>query len=139
MSKLIQHSPGERPKMRVLLIEESPTALEILRRQLQAADWIEIVAEATTSQNALELFFQHKPHVVVVSTCLSFQSGLEVLRCIKRAFPECPVVLTIRQSDSFVMEAARLLGATAVCCLAEHPAQLLRILESLDIDPGMVN
>jgi len=139
MTKSIQNGECERPKLQVLLIEESPTALEIRRQELQKAGWIEIVGEATSSQTALALFFELKPQAVVVSTCLSVQSGLEVLRCIKRAFPQCPVVLTVRQSDSFVAEAGRLLGATAVCCLSDHPAQLIRILEGLDIKPGMAN
>jgi len=139
MTEPTHNVPGERPNLQVLLIEESPTALAIRRQELQHAGWIEIVGEATSSQNALALFFQLKPQAVIVSTCLSVQSGLEVLRCIKRVFPQCPVVLTIRQSDSFVTEAARLLGATAVCCLSDHPAQLVRILEGLDIKPGTAN
>ena len=135
MTTSIQTGEDERPKLRVLLIEESPTALEIRRRELEKANWIEIVGEATSSQKALTLFFELKPQAVIVSTCLSVQSGLEVLRCIKRAFPQCPVVLTVRHSDSFVAEAARLLGATAVCCLSDHPATLVCTLQGLDIKP----
>jgi DNA-binding NarL/FixJ family response regulator len=118
-------------KFRVLLAEESPTVRQSLRQELEGANWIEIVAETNKSQEAITLFFQLRPDALVVSTCIEGQGGFEVIRCIRRAFANCAAILTSRQPDSFVTETGRLLGAAAVCCVAERPTQLVKQLRRL--------
>jgi DNA-binding NarL/FixJ family response regulator len=132
MIRAIQNNRAENPKLRLLLVDRSPTVLQALQEEIQQADWVEIIAQALTSQSAIALFFELKPDAVIVSTCLSDLGGLEVLRCIRRAFAHCPVILTIRHFDPFVTEAAQLLGATAVCCISERPTRLVHILKRLE-------
>jgi len=119
---------ASKTKVRVLLADDSPIIRQSLRGELQQASWLEIVAEADNSQDAITLFFQLRPDVVVLSTCLRGKGGFEVLRCIKRAFADCVAILTSRQPDCFIKEAGRLLGAAAVCCISERPTQLLKVL-----------
>jgi DNA-binding NarL/FixJ family response regulator len=128
MTKVPESATSKTPKVRVLLADDSPIILQSLRGELQQASWLEIVAEADNSQEAITLFFQLRPDVVVLSTCLRGQGGFEALRCIKRAFADCVAILTSRQPDCFIKEAGRLLGAAAVCCVSDRPTQLLKLL-----------
>src|SRR5215467_2759524 len=89
--------PFKTPRVRVLLADDSPIVRHNLRGELQQASWVEIVAEADSSQDAITLFFQLRPDAVVLSTCLRGQGGFEVLRCIKRSFADCIAILTSRQ------------------------------------------
>jgi DNA-binding NarL/FixJ family response regulator len=128
MTKVLESATPKTPKLRVLLADDSPIVRSSLRGELQQANWVEIVAEAGNSQDAITLFFQLRPDAVVLSTCLSSQGGFEVLRCIKRAFADCVTILTSRQPDCYIKEAGRLLGAAAVCCISDRPTQLLKLL-----------
>jgi chemotaxis response regulator CheB len=119
----------ENSKVRVLVVDESPTARQRLREEIQQAGWLEIVAEAGNSGEAMTLFSRLKPDVVVLSISIGYQKGFEVLRCIRRASINCTTILTSRQSDPFVTETGLLLGAAAVCCVAECPTQLLSLLQ----------
>jgi DNA-binding NarL/FixJ family response regulator len=131
MTKRIENTTPEPRKFRVLLADESIPARQSLREELQQTDWIEVVAEADTSQDTIALCFKLRPDVAVISACLPGEGGFEVIRCITRVFPYCLTVLTARQSDSFVRETARLLGASAVCCIAHLPTELLNLLRRL--------
>jgi DNA-binding NarL/FixJ family response regulator len=116
-------------RFRVLLADESPAVLVQLREELEPLQSFEIIGEAATSREALRLFFQYRPHVLVVSICLPDQNGFEVLKCIKRAFPDCAVILTTRWANSFVEQTARLLGATGTCATTEGLTQIREILQ----------
>jgi DNA-binding NarL/FixJ family response regulator len=118
-------------KLRVLLADESQTVRHNLREELRRLNWVEIVEEASTSQEAISLLFRLRPDAVVVAASIVDEGGFEVLRCVNHACPNCASILTCRRRDPFVTEAGRLLGATGVYCVADHPAQLVKLLGSL--------
>jgi chemotaxis response regulator CheB len=122
-----QSRPNEN-KVRVLIADESPTARQRLREEIQKASWVEIIAEAGNGHDAMALFFRLKPDVVVLSVSIGYQAGFEVLRRIRHASIDSTTILTSRQSNPFVTETGLLLGASAVCCVTERPSELLRLL-----------
>jgi CheY-like chemotaxis protein len=118
-------------KLRVLLVDHSPTVRQKLRKDLESTGGLEITSEADRDDQALELFFASRPEVVIVSAALPVNGGFEVLRCIKRAAPHCAVILTSRSPTQFISETARLLGASGVCSTLDGAAQLRSILQKL--------
>ena len=118
-------------KVTVLLAEESPPVRGSLREHLEALTGVEIVGEAGTTHEALELFFRLRPKVMVVSICLPGHGGFYLLRCIKRAVPDCDVILSSRWPHPFVQETGRLLGASAVCSMGNGFEEVLGAFESL--------
>jgi len=115
-------------KVSVLIAEESSIITTHLREQLEAYGSVEIVGEAGTTREALEMFFRFLPKVVVVSICLPGHGGFYVLRCIKRAVPDCHVILSSRWPHPFVNETGRLLGANAVCSMGNRFEEVLNAL-----------
>jgi DNA-binding NarL/FixJ family response regulator len=115
-------------KVSMLIAAESSIRSSSLREQLEAHGSVEIVGEAGTTREALEMFFRFQPKVVVVSICLPGDGGFYVLRCIKRAVPECEVILSSRWPNPFVQETGRLLGATAVCSMGNGFEEVLNAL-----------
>ena len=101
--------------LRVLLVDGSAASGKRFREAIEQLSFVETVGVANNSEEALTLFFRLEPAVVVVSMILAPQDGIEVLRCIKRAAPNCSVVLTSQGSQEFLERAGTLLGATAVC------------------------
>jgi chemotaxis response regulator CheB len=115
-------------KVRVLIADESPTARQRLREDIQQASWVEIVAEADNSQQAMTLFFRLQPDVLVLSISIGYQGGFQVLRSVRRASFKCTTILTSPHPNPFDTETGLLLGAAAVCCLSQGCNELLSLL-----------
>lgn len=81
----------------VLIVDDDPRVREPLRRSF-SGEPVEIV-EAHTGEEALRLFRECDPRVVIVDTVLPDQPGLEVLRGLKSAGCEVPVVMVAAESD----------------------------------------
>ncbi len=118
-------------KLRLLLAEGSPSVHQKVREQLERLPFVELVAQAATSQQALELFFDTRPDVVIASVYLPEQNGFEVLRRIQCATSRSLVILTCRWEDTFVDEAASLLGAAGICRLPDPQNKLRALLQRL--------
>jgi DNA-binding NarL/FixJ family response regulator len=130
MPQLHQHHAGRRksPRITLLLAEESPALRQSLRERLEAHGAVEVIGEAGTTRQALDLFFLLQPRMVLVSICLPGEGGFHVLRCIKRAVPDCEVILSSRWPHPFVQETGRLLGATAVCAMGNGFEEIIEAL-----------
>jgi DNA-binding NarL/FixJ family response regulator len=101
-------------RARVLLASDSPKLSGELLAGLERLPLVEIVGEANTSQEALTLFLEHRPRIVLLSVSLPDEGGFSLLRSIKRAAPGCAVILVTYGEEPFVRQAGFLLGATAV-------------------------
>ncbi|HEY9878355.1 MAG TPA: chemotaxis-specific protein-glutamate methyltransferase CheB [Leptolyngbyaceae cyanobacterium] len=78
--------------IRVLLVEDSPIAIAILKRILSSSPEIEIVGTARTGVEALTLIPKVKPDVVCTDLHMPQMSGLELTRHIMAEFP-CPILV----------------------------------------------
>jgi DNA-binding NarL/FixJ family response regulator len=123
--------PPKSRKVSVLVAEESAARRSGLREALEALDGVEVIGEAGTTHDALAVFFRLQPKAVVVSICLPGHGGFYALRCIKRAVPDCDVILSSRWPHPFVQETGRLLGASTVCSLGNGYEEVLDAVESL--------
>ena len=120
-------TPGT-PRIRILLADGTQLVGNDYREALDNLHFVEIVGLAKTSEEALNLFFQRKPDVVVVSIILPKLDGMEVLRCINRASSDCAVILLSHAPNAFLEQAATLLGAAGLCSAHEGVAKLRRLL-----------
>ena len=84
--------------LRILMVDDNPTALNILRAMLVPDKYTLI--EATTGTEALHLAANEKPDIVLLDTMLMDASGYQVCRRLK-ALPETaniPVIMLISGS-----------------------------------------
>ncbi|MBT8379620.1 MAG: response regulator transcription factor [Ignavibacteria bacterium] len=70
--------------LRVVIVDDSNLVRERLVKMLGAVPNLEIVGEAANSQDALEVFRDQKPHVVIVDIKIPGENGIEVLKKIKK-------------------------------------------------------
>lgn len=118
-------------RLRVLLADASPAMRSRFREELQHLPFVELVGEANTSDEALALFLQSRPDVVVVSILLPEHGGFEVLRCIKRAAAKSAVILTSLFPNQFIEQTTTLMGGTSVCSVCDGFVQFRAILQRL--------
>ena len=91
-------------KIRILLADDHHVVREGIRRLLESARDIEVVAEAGDGAEAQSLIQQLKPDVAVLDIQMPKASGIEVTRWLRAHFPEIGVlILTAYDDDPYVM------------------------------------
>jgi DNA-binding NarL/FixJ family response regulator len=115
-----------RNKLTLLIVDDHPMVREGLAG-IFARYGIGIAGLATNGQQAIELFQSTRPDIVLLDLRLPDQSGIEVLRTLRRLDPAARVVmLTSAQGEASIYEAIQagasgyLLKGVEGAALAEH-------------------
>ncbi len=82
--------------------------IALVLRQIQEAKTI----EASNGEEALALYAQHRPALVLLDVNMPKLGGLETLRALKTINPECVVVMLTSLATRQVIEEAAEFGAT---------------------------
>ena len=92
----------------VLMADDHPVFREGMRGMLEAAEDMEVVGEATTGNEAVELARQLAPHVVLMDLKMPGLNGVEATRSLVQSVPGVYVlVITMFEDDSSVFAAMR--------------------------------
>ena len=84
---------GPVEKIRVLVADDSPTALQSVCDYLEFAGGFEIVGTASDGLNAVQLASQHKPDLVLLDLSMPRVNGLEAAKQIHRCTPAMRVII----------------------------------------------
>jgi DNA-binding NarL/FixJ family response regulator len=98
-------------RITVLLAEDHTIVREGLRVLLEAQSDIEVVGEAQTGRQAVQLTKRLRPDVVVMDIAMPLLNGLEATRQIRKAVPAIRVLILSGYSDDEYIRQAVLLGA----------------------------
>lgn len=89
-------------KIRLLLVDDHAVVRVGLRMLLEGEPDMEIVGEAASASEAINLVAQLKPEVVLMDIGLPDLSGIDATREIKRVYPETAIVaLTIHEDEEY--------------------------------------
>ncbi len=98
-------------KIRVLIVDDIQETRENIRRMLQFDPSIEIIAEARTGKEAIDLTHQKQPDVVVMDINMPDMDGLVATEAIRRRLPYIQIIILSVQNDLSYMRRAMLAGA----------------------------
>ena len=98
-------------RIAVLLADDHMVVREGLRKLLEAEGDIEVVGEAATGRQVVDLARELRPAVIVMDIAMPLLNGLEATRQIRRAFPETKVLILSAHSDDAYVESATAAGA----------------------------
>ena len=99
-------------RITVLLAEDHPIVRVGFRSLLAPEGDIEVVGEAATGREAVQLTRKLHPAVVVMDIAMPLLNGLEATRQIRRDFPDTRVIILSAHSDDAYVEQAIALGAS---------------------------
>jgi len=98
-------------RITVLLAEDHMVVREGLRTLLEAEGDIDVVGEAETGRQAVEMTRKLLPAVVVMDIAMPLLNGLEATRQIRKAAPGTRVLILSAHSDDEYVEQVAALGA----------------------------
>jgi DNA-binding NarL/FixJ family response regulator len=99
-------------RITVLLAEDHQIVREGFRSLLEHEPDIEVVGEAETGRQALQMTRKLRPAVVVMDIAMPLLNGLEATRQIRKDFPETKVLILSAHSDDAYVEQVTRLGAS---------------------------
>lgn len=75
---------------RILVIDDEPTTLDLLRRALELKGYN--VSTARNGQEGVELFQQHPSDLVITDMVMPIKDGLQTILDLRSDVPELPVI-----------------------------------------------
>jgi two-component system response regulator NreC len=91
--------------IKLMLVDDHEIVRTGLRMMLEAESDLEIVAEAESGEEALELATENVPDVVIMDVSLPGIGGAEATRVLRERYPEIKVlVLTIHEDERYFFQ-----------------------------------
>lgn len=110
-----------KPLIRVMIVDDYPLMREILGLAIKSFGGMEIIAEATNGQEAVEAYEVHQPDVTLMDIEMPILDGLAALRTILARNPAARIIILTGMGD--VREYSRLAAeAGARACLGKYSA-----------------
>lgn len=95
--------------MKLILIDDDCLVVNALKVILEAQPDFEVAATASDGKDALPLFRQHRPDVLLMDIRMAETSGLEAAEAVLREFPDARILLlTTFSDDEYIIKALKL-------------------------------
>ena len=120
-------------RLRILLVEDDELFRLGLSTRLQREPHIEVVAEASDGESAIELTNQLQPDVVLLDIGLPGIGGVEACRQIKLQHPHLPVLVLTSHSQKSLIEQLISTGASGFCLKGIAAESLILALQSVAV------
>lgn len=113
----------------VAIIDDHPLFRKGIRQLLELEPSLEVVAEASSGEEGVQLVLQHKPDLVLLDMNMKGMGGLKTLEAIKRQCPETRVViLSVSDTSDDLIRTIRA-GANGYLLKDMEPEELLVCLK----------
>lgn len=136
-TKVVLRIPAEKGgEMRVLIVDDEALVRVGLKSMINWESYgFELIGEASDGRIALEMAKNTPPDILITDLKMPVLDGLELIRRVKKDYPNCKVIVLSSYDDfSLVREAMKLGAADYLLKLEVEPAQLINTLRGLKDD-----
>jgi two-component system, NarL family, response regulator NreC len=117
-------------KTRLLLVDDHAVVRSGLRMLLENERDMEIIGEASSAHEAIDVALRVKPNVILMDIGLPDLSGIDATREIKKRYPEVSIVaLTIHEDEEYFFKMLEA-GATGYVPKRAAPEELLTAIRA---------
>ena len=126
-------------KKKIMIVDDHLVVREGLRQLLETVDHIEVVAEASSGFECLELIEKSSPDIILMDVKMPGINGIETTRLVCEKYPNVKVImLTIYDDDQFVKEAIRV-GAKGYILKKVERDELIKIIDHVIEDRAFLD
>ncbi|MBF7082496.1 response regulator transcription factor [Desulfallas sp. Bu1-1] len=112
----------------IMIVDDHALVREGITKILSLEQRFQVVAEASTGRQAIELCRSRRPDIVLLDINLPDINGIEVCKTIKSDFPSTGIIaLTIHDQDEYIIEMIRN-GISAYLLKDVSPDQLINTI-----------
>jgi CheY-like chemotaxis protein len=122
--------PSAKRSVRILIADDFPTILQMVKQILNAHPGFEVVGEAPDGHHAVALAAALKPDVIVINVNMPTMSGFEAARRIRSRLPDSAIVILSSHKDKQFIAEARKVGAKGYVGKSDADRELVRAIES---------
>lgn len=117
--------------IRVLIVDDHPIVRRGLKETLAAESDITVVAEAARSEEVLALMAAHACDLVLLDLSLPGRGGLEVIKDVRREFPNVRVLIVSTYDESQYAVRAIRAGAAGYLSKSSAPEELVQAVRAV--------
>jgi DNA-binding NarL/FixJ family response regulator len=114
--------------IKVLIADDHPLIIAGIRRGLDGNDDVEIVGEAYTGEQLMQLIERRQPTVVLLDMRMPGISGVECIERIAETWPDIKTVVLSASDDRASIDAALNAGACAYVVKSVKPIDIASVL-----------
>lgn len=127
-------APGTATDLRVLIVEQATILREGVRRVVEGAPGLQVVAAVAELDRAMTALRDLRPQVVLVDARLPNQMAFFLTRAARREAPSARVVVLSDEGGEAVVEQAAEAGAAAVVLEKIDPDEFRAVLRTVGGD-----
>jgi DNA-binding NarL/FixJ family response regulator len=122
---------GQENVIRILLVDDHALVREGTRRLLEAENDVEVVAEASSGEEAIEVTRSLQPDIAVMDIAMPGIGGIEATRAIKKYCPETAVLILSAYDDEPYLMALLDAGAAGFLLKNVHGQELIQAIRAV--------
>src|SRR5579863_944209 len=117
--------------IRILLVDDHALVREGTRRLLETESDVEVVAEASSGEEAIEVAHKLQPDIAIMDIAMPGMGGIEATRAIKKDCPETAVLVLSAYDDEPYLLALLDVGAAGFLLKNVHGQELIQAIRSV--------
>ena len=119
------------PPIKVLLVEDSPVAINIYQKMLNSSPHIEVIGKASNGKEGIDAVFKFKPDVICADLQMPVMDGLEFTKQVMAYCPTPILILSNSVQKDDVENIYEVMKAGAVDVMAKPQTALGSNTESI--------
>ena len=120
-------------KINVILVDDHAVVRAGYKMLLKNIDYINVIAEANTGEEAIILSKKHRPDVVVMDISLPGISGIETIRRIVFADRDVKILVFSMHEEIVFVERSMQAGAIGYMTKSSDPEELSKAIKSVSV------
>jgi DNA-binding NarL/FixJ family response regulator len=127
-SVFIDADAPPRSQIKVLIADDHPLIIAGIRRTLEHVDDMEVVGEARTGAELMQLIERRMPDLVLMDLKMPGIAGVDAIERIRQGWPEVKTVILSACDDRPTIDAALRAGANAYVLKSAHTVDIASVL-----------